>query len=257
MKKIGLQLWSVRDAIEQDFDGTIRKVAAMGYAGVETAFFPEHVTYTHAGQLFKSLDLTVAGIHCEVPDSDEKRDTWLAMAEAYDCGRMVWHGWPREDRYRSVEDSKRWVQIYNESNAFAKAHGLRFGLHNHWWEFEDQAGHVPFFFLLEHLESDIFFEIDTYWAKTGGQDPAKVVADFGQRAPLLHIKDGPAPTGEIINEQVALGQGTLDISGIVKASGDASEWLIVEFDACETDVMAAVAESYQYLSDMGLGTGNI
>lgn len=255
MPKIGLQLWSVRDAIEEDFEGTVRRVAAMGYAGVETAFFPEHVTFRQAGQLFQSLGLKVAGIHCEIPDSDEEKETWLEMAEAYDCDRMVWHGWPRDNRYHSVTDTTRWIEIYGEANVFAKAHGLRFGLHNHWWEFEDHAGHTPFYYMLEHLPEDVFFEIDTYWAKTGGQDPATVVADFGERAPLLHIKDGPAPAGQVINEQVVLGQGSLDIPAIVQASGDASEWLIVEFDACATDVIRAVAESYRYLSGTGLGTG--
>jgi sugar phosphate isomerase/epimerase len=251
MKKIGLQLWTVRQAIEQDFEGTVRKVAAMGYTGVETAFFPEHVSYAQAGQLFKDLGLTVAGVHCEVPTDDVQKATWLAMAEAYDCQRLIWHGWPREDRYQSVENTKRWVEIYNAANAFAQANGLRFGLHNHWWEFEEVDGHTPFYFLQEHLDPDIFFEIDTYWAKTAGHDPAKVVADFGDRAHLLHIKDGPAPTGRIVNQQVALGKGTLDIPAILRVASDATEWLIVEFDDCATDVLQAVQESYDYLAHEG------
>ena len=90
MRQIGLQLYSVRQAIEEDFEGTVRTVAAMGYAGVETAFFPEYISFAQAGQLFRDLGLTVLGVHCEVPSDDEQKGIWLAMAEAYDCDRMIW-----------------------------------------------------------------------------------------------------------------------------------------------------------------------
>ena len=128
MLPLGLQLYAVRDAIDEDFEGTIHRVADMGYMGVETAFFPESVTYSQAGQLFTDLGLTVLGVHCEVPSDDETKDDILAMAEAYQCKRMVWHGWPHEDRYHSPADTKRWAEIYNEASAFCQQHGLRFGL---------------------------------------------------------------------------------------------------------------------------------
>jgi len=68
-------------------------------------------------------------------------------------------------------------------------------------------GYYPFYYLLEHLNKEIFFEIDTYWAKTAGQNPAKVLKIFGKRAPFLHIKDGPAIKGDEANKQVPAGQG--------------------------------------------------
>ena len=254
---LGLQLYAVRESIESDFEGTIRRVAGMGYLGVETAFFPESVTYARAGQLFRDLGLTVLGVHCEIPSDDEQKDAMLAMAEAYDCKRLVWHGWPRDDRYHSKADTERWARIYNEANAFVKQHGLLFGLHNHWWEFEEAGGHVPFYHIRDYLDPDIFFEIDTYWAKTAGRDPAQVVADLSDRVRLLHLKDGPAPQGRVVNEQVAVGTGTLDFPAILQAAGENLEWLVVEFDACATDVVTAVQESYQYLTQNGLARGRI
>ena len=77
---LGLQLYAVRESIESDFEGMIRRVAEMGYLGVETAFFPESVTYAQAGQLFKDLGLTVLGVHCEIPSDDEQKDAILATA---------------------------------------------------------------------------------------------------------------------------------------------------------------------------------
>jgi sugar phosphate isomerase/epimerase len=257
MLPIGLQLYAVRDAIEGDFEGTLERVAGMGYLGVETAFFPEHVTHARAGALCRDLGLTVFAAHVEVPDTDEHKGEMLAIAEAYGCKQMVWHGWPHAGRYHSPEDTRRWAEIYNEANAFARENGLLFGLHNHWWEFEEIAGHVPFYAILEDLDPEIFFEIDTYWAKTAGCDPAQVVADFGDRVHLLHIKDGPAPVGEAVVEQVAVGQGTVDVPGVIRAAGDAVQWAVVEFDACATDMLTAVQESYDYLTQNGLVQGRV
>ena len=122
--------------------------------------------------------------------------------------------------------------------------------HNHWWEFEEAGGQIPFYYLLEHLDPDIFFEIDIYWAKVAGQDPVKIIADFGKRVSFLHVKDGPAGTGQTDGMQVAAGKGALNIPSIIQASSDATQWLIVEFDNCATDVLEAVQESYRYLKQL-------
>ena len=253
--KVGLQLWTIRQAIEQDVGQALRRIAEMGFVGVETAGLPKHLSHKRVGQELRKLGLTVLGAHCEIPIGNEKK-VWMEIADAYNCRHMVWHGWPGEDRYRSLEKLKQAVEVYNEANSFAKSNGLHFGLHNHWWEFEAVEGIIPYYYLLKNLEQDIFFEIDTYWAKTAGFDPARVVADFGGRMPFIHIKDGPAPKGKIVREQVPAGQGTLDFPAIAKA-GQAAEWMIVEFDACATDMMEAVHESYRYLTQNGLARGTV
>lgn len=252
---IGIQLWTVRQAIEHDVEGALNRIAEMGYVGVEASRLPEQISHKHVGQVLRKLGLTVLGAHCEIPIGEQK-DAWMELTEAYGCQHMVWHGWPQGDRYHSLDDTKRMVDVYNEANVFAKSNGLHFGLHNHWWEFEEVDGIYPFYYLLENLEPDIFFEIDTYWVKTAGFDPARVVGDFGKRAPLLHIKDGPAPKGEIVREQVPAGLGSLDFPAIAKAAGEACEWMIVEFDACSTDIMEAVGESYRYLTQNRLARGS-
>ncbi len=254
LPQIGPQLWTVREAIEQDMAGTLRKVADMGYAGVETAFFPEDVTVAQAGRALQEAGLTVLGAHCEIPVGDQQ-EAMLAMAEAYACDRMIWHGWPEDPRYGSMDGIKRLAEIYNEAHAFAASHGLRFGLHNHWWEFREVEGRYPFYLLMEWVEPDVFFEIDTYWTKVAGLDPARVVGDFGKRAPLLHIKDGPATSPDA--PMVAAGQGVQDFPAVAKAADGATEWMIVELDSCETDMLEAVAQSYRYLTQNGLARGKL
>ena len=248
--RVGLQLWTVRKEIELDMRATLQQVAEIGFTGVETAFFPDEVTPAQAGVLLRDLGLSVFAVHVELPVGDQKA-AMLAMAEAYQCERMVWHGWPEDPRYQTLDGIKELAEVYNEAYAFAVANGLRFGLHNHWWEFQEiEEGGYPFYLLREIIEPEIFFEIDTYWTRVAGLDPAQVVGDFGRRVPLLHIKDGDATSTE--GPMVAVGQGVQDFPAIAKAANGATEWMIVEIDDCETDMLEAVAESYRYLTENGL-----
>jgi sugar phosphate isomerase/epimerase len=254
--KIGLQLYTVRKAIEQDFEGTLRKIADIGFVGIEYYPLPENITTEHAAKVFKDLKLVVLGMHTPLPVGDQW-DAVVKMAEAFNCDRVIYPGWPQGEKYKNVESTKRTAETYNEAAAFLKTKGLRFGLHNHWWEVEKTDGIYPFYYLLEHLDKNIFFEIDTYWAKTGGLDPAKVVRDFGKRAPLLHIKDGPAVKRDTMYNHVPAGDGSLDFAAIVKAGGKNIEWMIVEFDEYDKDIFDGIKKSYTYLTKNKLAEGKI
>ena len=168
---------------------------------------------------------------------------------------MVWHGWRMDPRHQTVAGTRELAHIYNQACHFSKSHGLSFGLHNHWWEFERQPdGHYPYHVLLESLDPEVFFEVDTYWAKVAGQDPAQVIGQMAGRVPLMHVKDGP---GDKTSPMLALGTGVQDFKGIISASRNRVEWLIVEFDTCATDIFVALEESYRYLTRNGLGRGRV
>ena len=98
--------------------------------------------------------------------------------------------------------------------------------------------------MAELLEPDILFELDTYWIKTAGVDPAKIVKEMGKRSPVLHIKDGPAMKGV---PMTAVGKGVMDFPAIFAAAKGNLEWSIVELDACATDMFEAVEASFCYL----------
>jgi sugar phosphate isomerase/epimerase len=253
--KIGIQLYTVRKEIEKYFESSIRKVADIGYNGVETYFLPAEISLERASRVIKDLGLTIFAMHAELP-VNENRDAALKMADAYKCDLIVYHGWPPDDKYKNTDKLKHTAEVYNETASFLKSKGLRFGLHNHWFEFEkNDDGIYPFYYLLENLDKSILFEIDTYWVKTSGQDPAMVVGDFGSRAPLLHIKDGPAAKGDPMYKHVPAGSGTLDFPAIVKAGSKNIKWMIVEFDEYERDIFEGIQESYEYLTKNGLAEG--
>jgi sugar phosphate isomerase/epimerase len=226
----------------------------MGYIGIESYPLPENVTLEHAGEVFRENKLKVLAMHAPLPVG-EQRDLVLRMAEAFDSDRVIFPGWPETDKYKTLDHTKHMVDEYNEIGAFLKSRGLRFGLHNHWWECERNDGVFPLYYLLEHLDKEIFFEIDTYWAQTAGLDPAKVVGDFGARAPLLHIKDGPAVKGDTMYNHVPLGDGSVDIPAIARAGGENTEWMIVEFDEYAKDIIDGIRKSYSYLTENGLAEG--
>ncbi|HAL55483.1 MAG TPA: hypothetical protein DCP63_03115 [Bacteroidetes bacterium] len=252
--RIGLQLYTLRREIEHDFEGALRKVAAMGFLGIEYYPLPENITTDRAGRVFKDLGLQVLGMHTPLPVG-EHRDAVVKMSDTFHCDRVIYPGWPEGDKYKDVEAMGRTAELFDETSAFLRSKGLRFGLHNHWWEFEKSDGIYPFYFLLEHLQKEVFFEIDTYWAKTAGHDPAEVVRDFGRRAPLLHIKDGPAVKGETMYNHVPAGDGTIDFHAIAKAGGKNTEWMIVEFDEYGGDIFDAIKKSYTFLTKNGLAEG--
>ncbi len=250
LPRIGFQLYTVRDAINVDAAAALGRVADMGYTAVETAFWPEGMTLTQARNLLDDTGLTVFAVHVEIPEGAQ-RAAVLEAAEAYDCDRMVWHGWPEDERYQTMDGIRELADIYNEAYAFCEANGLQFGLHNHWWEFEpNEDGALPYYEILPLLEPGIFFEIDTYWAKVAGLDPAKVVGDWGARAPLLHIKDATTLSTE--GPMVAAGSGLQDFPAIAAAGRGHTEWMIVEMDDCETDMFEAAAQSFAYLTENGL-----
>jgi sugar phosphate isomerase/epimerase len=247
---IALQLYSVRDVIAQkDYETVVRQVAQIGYAGVETAGFPG-TTPQAAGKLFKELGLAVSSIHkFPIPTTADKQEI-LDILGTLGTKNIVSGAGP--DDFKTVETTRVTCDKLNAAAAMLTPHGVRLHVHNHWWEYLKVNEKYAYEYMFDFLSPDIFFQVDTYWVKTAGVDPAAVVKKFGKRAPLLHIKDGPAVQKQ---HQTAVGEGVLDFQAIVKAAGGVTEWMIVEMDSCATDMIEAVRKSYQYLTTQGLASG--
>jgi len=258
---ISCQLYTFRKQLSEDLPGTLQKVAETGLKHVETFDFSDALSVDEGtapsnplslSKMLKDLGLSVSSMHSEIPVGDV-REKVLSMAEAYDCKKVIWHGWPEDQRYQTLDGIRELADIYNEANQFLKSNGLEFGLHNHWWEMRlDDAGGYPLQTLLEYTDEDIFLEIDTYWVKTAQRDPAEIIEKLGKRVQFLHIKDGPAPWMEDLAAQphepmVALGKGLQDFHAITKACGNDPKWMVIELDECATDIFVAVKESVDYL----------
>ena len=247
---LAVQLYSVREALQTNFAGTLEQIAAMGYAGVETFRFDGIIDAGEARRIFDRLGLKVTSAHLPLP-LDENQAAVLEQIEALGTDHLV-VPWMEPRYYESPEGIRKVGAIFNRALAVCEEHGLRLSIHNHDFEFRLLDGRPAILHLKDQLNDRIGFELDTYLIQVAGQDPAETVRAFGEAAPLLHIKDGPATHGE---PMVAVGEGVVDVPAVIAAGAGQTDWLIVELDACATDMLEALEKSYAYLTQHGLARG--
>jgi sugar phosphate isomerase/epimerase len=247
---IGLQLYSLREAFAEDFEGTIRQVAEIGFVGIE----PWGGLMTDIAakkKVYDDLGLTVTSVHYQLPVGENKNKVLDEMAQL-DCTDVILP-FINPEHFTSEDGIKTVADLLNEANEVGQANGLTIHYHNHDFEYRSLNGRPAYKYLVEQVDPAVKFQLDTYWIQVAGLDPAAVVKEMGGRSPFLHIKDGPADSREA--DMTALGTGAMDIPAIIAAGGDNTQWVFVELDRCATDMMTAVRESYAYLTSNGLARG--
>ena len=152
--------------------------------------------------------MRVSAAHVQMPDA-ESANAILDEQEALD-NRLCVLAFLPPDRFENADAIARTADALNAADELVRARGMELGYHNHNWEFSQQVGGQSAHALLfSKLAPTIFAEVDTYWAQVGGADPVAVVAGLGERAKLLHIKDGPADGPK--SDMTAVGEGVVDV----------------------------------------------
>ena len=250
MKPISIQLYSVREASAKDFPGVLKRIAEIGYKGVEFAGLHGHDPKEIA-KLVRDLGMQVSSSHTGLPTAETVSQ--IADVEAALGNKTVITGFGPNDM-KTVDDVKACAEKFNTASELLKPYGMRFGFHNHWFEFAEMDGKYAYDILLAEAP-DVFSELDVYWCKYAKADPVKIIGKYSSRLPILHIKDGMLEEGKLVH--TAVGSGKLDMPSIIGAADpNVLEWLIVEIDACETDMLEAVEQSYKYLTSNKLALGN-
>jgi sugar phosphate isomerase/epimerase len=248
---LAVQLYSVRDALAEDFEGVLRRIADMGYAGVELAGNYGADGPAAAAAFIRSLGMEVTSAHLGLPENGDASEQ-IRTAEA--LGTRNWVvPWIPPEKFTSRENVFEQIDRLNAAADLADTAGLNLLYHNHWFEFEATpglGGQTPFELMMEGLDPRVLWEIDAYWVHTGGSDVGATLDRLGARAKLLHVKDGPAKVTEPMQ---AVGDGVLDYAAILAHAR--AEWLIVELDRCDTDMFEAVQRSYAWLTERGLAHG--
>jgi len=249
---IAVQLYSLREAATRDFPAVIERLGRVGFAGVELAGL-YGMAPAELRRRLADAGIEIAAAHVQAPIGDA-RERVLDEQEALGTKTLVVPFVP-PDRFKTTDAIRAVAAEINESHVNARARGMALGYHNHWWEFEiTHGGKRAHEILMAELDPAVFVELDTYWARVGGSDPAKVVAQLGARVRLLHLKDGPADVPK--SPMTAVGDGVLDFFAIVAASHTV-RWHIVELDVCATDMFEAIEKSYRYLVGHGLSRGRV
>jgi len=241
-KPIGVQLYSAREHMAADRDGTLRRIAGIGYRAVE----PYNPADDPKGfrQLADELGLTVSSVHAGAMLRDpEPGPVFEAIAELGTTLAIVPAG-IAEEEFTTRDGIARAAGLLNDLSQQAASHGLRLGYHNHWWEIEPVIDGVHALELMaQQLDPAIFLEVDTYWAAVGGAQVPELLGRLGDRVQALHVKDGPVVKDE---PHTAVGGGVMPVPEILAARPEA--WRIVELDSCATDIFEALAQSHAYLT---------
>ena len=251
MTPISVQLYSLREESARDFDAVLERLAAIGYRGVEP-FDLYGKTPADFKARVEALGMTVSSSHTPWAGRASVSEV-VDVIGALGLSRAAGGFAPAD--FENLDAIKRTADTVNTLVEALGRHDIGLFLHNHWWEFAMVEGKLGYRHLAEMCPG-VQFEVDTYWAANfGAVDAAAEVAQVRGRTPLLHVKDGPLERNAA---HVAVGDGGMDVAGVIAAADPAVlEWVVVELDACDTDMMTAVERSYRYLTKHALAAGNV
>jgi sugar phosphate isomerase/epimerase len=243
-----LQLYTLRDALQADLPGTIRKVAKIGFTQVEPYNFV--ATADELGKALTDNGLTAPSGHA--PLLSEDQDQIFAAARRLGISTVIDPYIPAE-RWQSAEDIRATAAKLNEAARKGAGYGIRVGYHNHQWELEATVeGRSALEYFAGLLDPEVVLEVDTYWAAVGGQDPVQLVHRLGDKVKFIHIKDGPLTTDT--KAQLPAGKGQVAVPDVI-AAAKFLEVGVVEFDDYAGDIFEGIAESLAYLTAGGTNKG--
>lgn len=236
---LSVQLYTVRNALAEDFDGTLAKIAGFGYTQVEPFAF---VGSIDGLRRLGEHGLTAPTTHMGLLAGDQ--DEIFGAAAELGIGTVIEPA-VRAPQWQDVDGIKATADGLNAAAVKAAQHGLAVGYHNHWWEIDkDFDGRHGLEVLAEHLSPEVVLEVDTYWAQVGGADVPALLKRLGNRVVALHIKDGDGSTDN--TKQVAVGSGSIPVWDFIAAAPDALR--VVELDDSSGDLLQAVQDSRTYLT---------
>ncbi|MES2201249.1 MAG: sugar phosphate isomerase/epimerase [candidate division FCPU426 bacterium] len=247
-KPVSLQLWSVRNAIDLDFAGTVKKVAAMGYAGVELAGYGK-LDAVAAQKAVKDAGLRASGMHVGLEALQNELPRVVSEAKGFGAAHVTCPGWPAEKLKTRAECEFAGEEL-SRIGAKLRAEGLKFSYHNHGHEFAKVDGKFILDWMLGASEPrDLSSELDLYWVYFAEVDPAAYVRQLGSRLCLVHVKDGYGKGGK----QTELGMGKVDYKAIFQALDglESLDWIIVEQEEYNFDPMVSVEKDWQQLKAWG------
>jgi sugar phosphate isomerase/epimerase len=238
--QLSVQLYTVRGALGEDFDGTLAKIAAFGYTQVEPFAFDRFFDELKAGLAAHGLAAPTTHVGLLAA---EDQDAIFTKAQELGITTVID---PHTDpaRWETAEGIAEIAAGLNAAAKKAAGYGLTVGYHNHQFELTSTIdGKHGLEVLADHLDPEVVLEVDTYWAYVGGADVPALLERLGERVVALHIKDGD---GSLDNKkQVAVGAGSVPVDDYIAAKPDAL--YVVELDDSEGDLVEAVGASREYL----------
>jgi sugar phosphate isomerase/epimerase len=245
LQKVGLQLYTVRDKMKEDFEATLARVAEIGYKEVEFAGYFDHAP-ADVRAILDRHGLSAPSTHIALGEIE-------AWKTSLDTAKAVGHEyivvpWIPEEKRRTLDGWKNVADVFNRAAQMAHDAGLQFAYHNHDFEFPKMEGQIPYDVLLQNTDPKLVqLEIDLYWMTKGGQDPVSYFTRWPGRVPLVHVKDS---AGAPEHKMMDVGQGKIDWKRIFAKRDQAGiKHFFVEHDQ-PPQPFEDIATSYKYLSSL-------
>jgi sugar phosphate isomerase/epimerase len=247
---IGIQMYTVRDQLQTDFDGTVEKIARIGYKNLEFAGYYNH-TPEQVRALLDRVGAVSRSSHIGAPLLRQDAAGQIKAAKtigqdyitlpSYSFGKEGLAGW----RKAAAE--------FNQWGAMCRDAGLKLAYHNHNFEFAPLEGTTGYDVLMNEVDPKLVdFELDLYWAVFAGQDPLAMFAKHPGRFAMWHVKD-MAVTGAT-KGMTPVGKGTIDFKSIfAHARQSGMKYFFVEHDTAAQypgGSLASAQASYEYLHQL-------
>lgn len=245
----GVQLYTFRTEMQSDAIGVLKKIAALGLKQIESAGSDKGYYYGLSGKEMKKvcsdLGMTLRSGHVHVDEKFSKtiHDAAEAGQEYLICSSMPTQG-------QTVDNYKRAAEAFNKSGEECKKMNLKFGYHNHDYEFESENGEVLYDVLLKNTDPNlVHMELDLGWVIVGGKDPLDYFKNYSGRFPLWHLKDMDMTK----KESTEFGKGKLDIVQILKHSKDSGmKYFFIEQEEYTSTPFESMKENMDYLAKVKL-----
>jgi sugar phosphate isomerase/epimerase len=263
IEKIGVQLYTVRDAMKVDTAGTLAKVAGIGYKEMEFAGYFGHSPQEIRAMLDKN-NITSPSSHVAY---DLVENHWPETLDtAHQIGQtFIVCPW-LDDNLRNADGYKKVAVQFNKAGEASKKAGIQFCYHNHFWEFvpnKELGGQFPYDFLLQNTDPNFLkMELDLCWISVAGQDPVAYFEKYPGRFPLVHVKDmkslpkvtpeqvGSLDLKEVAKNMTSVGNGIIDWKRIFSHSEQGGiQHCFVENDYPK-EPFADLTASFAYLSKL-------
>ena len=254
--QIAAQLYTVRDFTETaaGFAETINKISKIGYRAVQVsgvsamAGASPKVSASDARRMLDDAGLACIATHRSWDDLRDRTAQEIEFHQILGCDYTAVGSLPREYQTSGADGYAAFVRDALPVIAQLKAAGIRFGYHNHAFEFAraENSSKTLYEMFVDQGGPDFHLEIDVYWAAHAGLNPERLIERCGGRVPIIHVKDKEMIGSEAVMAPV--GEGNLDWAHLLPACAAAgTRWYAVEQDDCRRDPFDCLRSSFEFL----------
>jgi len=262
VEKIGIQLYTVREQMKTDFEGTLAKVASIGYKEFEFAGYFDH-TPQQVRALLDKNGVTAPSVHVDYKSLAVDR-----FPKVIEDSKIIGHEyivmpWIDDEVRKDPDGWKRSAEIFNRCGEACKKAGLQFAYHNHHFEFIQVHDKYAYDIILEETDPKLVqMEMDLCWMTIARQDPMAYFKRYPGRFPMVHVKDvkvvppvvtpgQPVDFEKVFPEMTSVGNGVINWAKIFEHSKQAGiKHYFVENDYPKGAAFEEIKASHDYLEKL-------